>query len=176
MDKITFKIPGHEGEYHIPLINFEQQDRLIDISPRFIDLISGEKFNYEKPGDLMTAFLQLVTTGSMFSKLAAALICPADRDYYCEVGASELPEGDYEANLKFVKRIPVTHLIEGFVDEKGKSAVKPGVLARSFLASNSNWFAPLGDLLSLWQSEPEQPAESEPSQDTETPDGDNPTG
>jgi len=177
MTSIKFTIPAQTEEYHVPLLNIEQMNRLVDISPRFIALISDEKFDFSNEENILTAFLQLVTTGSIFKKLAATLICPASRDYYIEADPENNEAGDFERNMKFVSRIPITYLIEGDTDETGKVILKPGVLLQSFLASNSNWCAPIGSLLSLWKSEVVSPEEEEvSSQDIPPEDGTTLTG
>jgi len=172
MEKITFNIPGIKEEYHVPLLNFDSQDKLLGIAPRFFGKLGDIKFDsVDSAGNkviptenLITLFLQLVTTGAIFKKLASSVMCPAKRDYYIE--------SDYEDNLKIAGRLPATYLIEGFADKDGKAEMKSGVLLRSFLASNSNWLAGLANLTSLFQSEAKQEEESDTdSQDSPTPDG-----
>lgn len=177
MEKITFPIPGVEEEYHIPLLNFDQQDEVLKIAPRFLAIISDKDFDFTKEENLVTAFLQLITTGAIFKKLAAAAICPASRDYYLGEDTEEGEIGDYKRNMKIVGRLPITYLLENHIDENGEKKLRPGVLLRSFFASNFEWFAPLGGLLNLWaleaKSEAEAPTDSE---DTPPEIGKKPTG
>lgn len=176
MSKVTFKIPGVEGDYHIPLLNFEQQDRIMETAPRFLGMIGAEGFDFTNKENLLTAFLQLVTTGAIFKKLSAALICPAERDYYLDAEGDPEGIGDYARNMKIASRIPITHLFEGYVGEDKKPALRLGVLGQSFLASNSNWVGPLGSLTTLLSVEPVSEESKPDSPDSSTATGEASTG
>jgi len=158
----TFKIPGAEGEYHCPYINFDQLGRIITLFPRLKDLLTATEFRPDDPDHLCYATLLMVTERDLFNKLAALCICPASREYW-------KPE-DYDKNLEFVGRLTPDYLID--TAENGDA--RPGVLARSFLFSNGNFLEVLKSwvnsfrLAKIFSGEQETP---DNSQDTSRKDG-----